>query len=647
MCGIVGFFSFEGMPPHRNRWPELINLLAHRGPDEGGYWADGPFFLGHRRLSILDIESGSQPMALADGSLVIVFNGEIYNYLELKKELENAGANFNTTSDTEVLLHGYLHWGKDLPNKLIGMFAFAIADRRRGELFLARDRFGEKPLFISRNSKYIAFSSELRPLTALPELDRSLDLQALGEYLCLNYVPGTSSLLKSVRRVAPAAWVLVSSERSESSVYWHPPAGCRSSHKISFSQAVDEWRERFDDSVRICMRSDVPVGIFLSGGVDSALVAEAAMRQNKLERAYCLDFNEVSHSEFPAASLVARRLGIPLERVKLSSRNLTSFFKLVEHADDPLADSSALAVYTLSQAAAQKNKVVLGGDGGDELFGGYLTYRATIQHRNFFTPLPPSLRQLLSWFGEKLPTTEGKVSLSYKLWRFLRGARLPAEEAHFTWNGTWLPEQAARLINNEGEDSKASEALIRMATRLGLYDSFELWDLQRADLAEYLPNDILAKGDRMTMAHGLELRAPMLDYRLAEMAGRCPEEYKISPRGETKCILRQEAHRIFGPEISKRPKQGFSIPVHSWIREDPEGIFHDLLSPASLKRLQVLNVDEVSRLASDHFSGRRSYGFELWGLAVLAAWYRLRVENTPAPPPQLPLHIMHFDLKKQ
>lgn len=645
MCGIVGFFSLEGPAPHRDLWPDLVNHLAHRGPDGGGWWADGPFFLGHRRLSIIDLAGGHQPMALEDGSLVVTFNGEIYNYLELRSELVERGAAFRTTSDTEVLLHGYRQWGRSLPQKLIGMFAFAIADRRRREIFIARDRFGEKPLFTVRNKKYIAFSSELRSLAALPDIDRSLDLEALGEYLCLNYVPGTSTLLKGVRRVAPATWHLLSESRSESSVYWRPPDGPESGRKVSFAQTREEWRQKFDDSVRICVRSDVPVGIFLSGGIDSALVAEAAARHQQLNRAYCLDFQDSSHSEFPAASVVAEKLGIPLERVELSSQSLADFLKIVEHADDPLADSSALAVYAISRAASQKNKVVLGGDGGDELFGGYMTYKATRYHQRFLTPLPAAARRLLSRLSEKIPAAEGKVTTSYKLWRFLRAANMPAEEAHFTWNGSWLPKQAARMGRDRAYDEQVASCLSRMTARLGLQEHCGLWDLQRADLADYLPNDILTKGDRMTMAHGLELRAPMLDYRLAEMAAYCPEEFKVTSNGNSKYILRQEAHDIFGAEVSKRPKQGFSIPVHRWMRDDPGGVFHELLSPGSLGQLDVLDVNEVSRLVNDHFSGRRSYGFELWGLAVLVAWHRMRVEHRPAKPRPLPLQVFQFELK--
>ncbi|HZU34675.1 MAG TPA: asparagine synthase (glutamine-hydrolyzing), partial [Gemmataceae bacterium] len=382
MCGIAGLYSFDGPAPHRALWPVLVNHLHHRGPDGGGWWADGPFFLGHRRLSIVGLATGSQPMATADGNLVVTFNGEIYNYPELRRELEQEGYCFRTDSDTEVLLHGYRAWGTELPTHLTGMFAFALADRLRGELYVARDRFGEKPLFLARTPRYLAFASELRPLTALPDLPRRLHPEALAAYLLLNYVPGRQCLLDGVERLAPATWRLYGPRTERSGRYWELPCALPSGSALSGTDAVTECRARLDRAVRLNLRSDVPVGIFLSGGIDSSLVAESAMRQGRLNRAYCLDFLEQTHSEYEGARMVAERLGLELERVTLMPTALEDFRRLVEHADDPLADSSALAVWTVARYAASRgNKVVLGGDGGDELFGGYLTYRASQFHR--------------------------------------------------------------------------------------------------------------------------------------------------------------------------------------------------------------------------------------------------------------------------
>jgi len=640
MCGIVGMFSFQGAPPHRKLWPALVNHLHHRGPDAGGWWADGPFFLGHRRLSIVGLAAGQQPMATEDGELVVTFNGEIYNYPELRDELKSEGYRFRTDCDTEILLHGYRAWGTELPKRLTGMFAFALADRRRNELFLARDRLGEKPLFLSHNGSYLAFASELRPLTALPDRELRLDPKSLGNYLLLNYVPDRGSMLEGIRRLPPATWSLLGPHGEQGCQYWTPPDTVAPAP--DFPEALDECQRRLDNAVKLNLRSDVPVGIFLSGGVDSSLVAESAMRQGRLNRAYCIDFAESSHSEYPAAKAVADRLGLELERVVLSADALRDFTHLVEHADDPLADSSALAVWTISRHAAKVNKVVLGGDGGDELFGGYLTYRATRLHRHLAAWMPPWLRRGIAKLSTSLPTNEGKVSLSYKLWRFFRAMHLPNGQAHFTWNGTWLPEEAACLVRPGPARDAVWQALPALAARHRLDKRTDLLALQHADLGDYLPNDILTKTDRMSMAHGLEIRAPFLEPEFASWALALPEPYKLAPRGESKVLLRALARRVYGPEIADRPKQGFSIPVHAWIRGPFVDMLSDLLSPASVERLGVLDPVVVQRLVEEHLSGRRSLGFELWGLAVLVSWHRARVQSRPALPSSTGLTEMVF-----
>ncbi|MDA0990263.1 MAG: asparagine synthase (glutamine-hydrolyzing), partial [Verrucomicrobia bacterium] len=511
MCGIVGIYSRKGPVPHADRWETLINLLAHRGPDEGAWWADGPFFLGHRRLSIIALDSGSQPMATANGDLVVSFNGEIYNYIELRDELRARGHVFATTSDTEVLLHGYREWGDDLPAHLTGMFAFAIADRRRQELFLARDRFGEKPLFVAALPDYVAFASEIKSLTALPDLPRDLNIDALGAYLSLNYTPGTMTLLQSVTRLAPAQSLRITQTEMHHRTYWTPTPPAATNVPRRMNEALEIWRDHFDRAVRLCLRSDVPVGIFLSGGMDSALVAESAARQGNLSTAFFIDFEEAGFSERDAAERVARQLDLPLQTTTLVPQDLNHFLTIVHHADDPMADSSALPVWKVSQMAAQSHKVVLGGDGGDELFGGYLTYRATQLHRQWMSYQPMALRSFYAGLARHLITTEGKVSFSFKLRRFLRAANLPPSEAHLTWNGTWLPAEAANLIRPGAARERVGTALPEHVRAWGAEKKdATLRSLQAVDLANYLPNDILTKMDRMSMAHSLETRAPFL-----------------------------------------------------------------------------------------------------------------------------------------
>jgi asparagine synthase (glutamine-hydrolysing) len=640
MCGIVALFSRAGPAPHRGLWPDLVNRLAHRGPDGGGFWAEGPFLLGHRRLSIIGLDRGAQPMASADESLVVTFNGEIYNHLELREQLAARGHRFTTDSDTEVLLCGWREWGTELPAHLAGMFAFALADRARGELYVARDRFGEKPLFVARGPSYVALASEVKALAALPDLDRSLDPHALGAYLCLNYVPGERTLLAAVGRIAPGTWTLFSSSGERSGRYWTLPVAAPAATR-PMDEAIEDWRPRFDRAVRLALRSDVPVGVFLSGGIDSALVAESAVRQGSLSRAYFLDFDEPGYSERDAATAVAKRLSLPVERAVLSAAVLEDFLRIVEHADDPLADSSAVAVWALARHAAKTTKVVLGGDGGDELFGGYLTYRASALHARWVAPMPRALRAFAARLAPRMPTSEGKVTASYKLRRFLRAADLPTPAAHVTWNGAWLPREACDLLR-PGPARDAVHASVGELTRGLDAAAPDLGALQRLDLANYLPNDILCKMDRMTMAHGLESRAPFLDHDLAAWAVAQPDELRIDGRGRLKALLRAAARKTFGDAIADRPKQGFSIPIHAWLRGPMRETVRDLLSPGSLERVGVLDAARVGRVVGDHMSGRRSYGFELWGLCVLSAWHRARVQNAPAPAPSFALRELRL-----
>jgi asparagine synthase (glutamine-hydrolysing) len=640
MCGILGYFSVGEFRADAGLWRGLVNILSHRGPDDSTFWHDERFVFGHRRLSIIDLSQGQQPMATDDGDLVVDFNGEIYNYLELRSELTVRGHHFRTRSDTEVLLHGYREWGLELPAKLRGMFAFAIADRRRHELFAARDRFGEKPFLYAEDRNGVAFASEMKVLAALPQLGREVNEDALPAYLCLNYVPGEDTMLRAVRRLRPGTWRLWTAAGAvRTAAYWQPPDPCLPDLDVPLPEALERLETLLDDSARFALRSDVPVGIFLSGGIDSSLIARSAARSGRLSTAYCLTFSEPSYSEWPRAERVARQLGIPLVEVRLTSEAIGDFIRLVNHADDPLADSSALAVWVLAREASRETKVVLSGDGGDELFAGYLTYRATLWHEAVTARLPMSARQMLARAGGLLPTSEHKVSSTYKLRRFLRAADLPPAVAHFTWNGAWLPDQACGLLAEGERRRAASGALTRLTAAHALPARPSVRQLQAADVTGYLPNDILTKSDRTSMAHGLEVRSPFLDPALADFALRLPAAFKVTRHGATKRILRELAKRSYGVEVTGAQKQGFSIPVHAWLRGPGRPLVDDLLSRQSIASIPALDPAGVSAAVTEHMSGRRSYGFELWGLAVLVAWHRGYVQERVAvpggPPPRL------------
>jgi asparagine synthase (glutamine-hydrolysing) len=635
MCGIFGRFTFTwggAAPNDPSALLPLVDLLRHRGPDGGGYWSSGPYFFGHRRLSIIDLsDGGKQPMASADGRYVITFNGEIYNYVELKEELRQKGYVFQTSSDTEVILHGYDAWGDGVLERLTGMFAFALADRVKGELVLARDPFGEKPLLYRVGNGELVFGSELSPIAQYlaDANDRAIDLEGLAGFMCMNFVPGDRTLMKGVRRLPPGSMARYGAKGLVSTrEYYRPtPVHHASIEGGDLRGVTRELRSRLDDAVRIALRADVPLALFLSGGIDSSLVAESAVRQGTLEAAFCLDIQADSFSEWDNAKWVADRLNLRLERVPLGPSVLEDFLSIVSHADDPLADASAVPVWQLARATSKQFKVAVSGDGGDELFGGYLTYKATAVHRAVTSRMGGVVRGALRAGARRFRVRETKVSTSYKLLRFLRAADLPPGEAHFTWNGSWLPTEAAALLEGDAARALALRALHDVASRHGMPERPRLADLQRVDVREYLPNDILVKVDRMTMAHSLESRAPLLNHHLAGLALAATPRFERSLADPPKRLLRALADETFGPRVSAAKKQGFSIPVHAWLRGPMRELAMDLLSPSSILALGFLDEAEVSRVRDRHMIGKEPLGFELWGLCVLVAWHRARVAS--------------------
>ena len=627
MCGITGIFSRNSIPIDRPLIEAMNDSLKHRGPDAKGIFMNQGFALGHRRLSIIDLEKGQQPLANEDASVIVILNGEIYNYVELKKGLIGRGHQFKTASDTEVIVHLYEEKGKELFTHLNGMFALAIVDLNKRELLLARDRLGKKPLFYYLDRDWAIFGSELKALMLHPAVSRGADHLALYDYLSLNYIPGERTILKSVKRVLPGSWLLFSQKDTQKNKFWSiEPFFKEPRYGLKESKAIEELDCLLTDAVRLRLRSDVPVGIFLSGGIDSSLVAWKAKELKADICGYNANFREKGFSEAPYAKEVAAMLGMELKVFEVEPEARLDFKKLVYHADDPLADSSCFPYYLLCQDTSKTTKVVLGGDGGDELFAGYLTYPATLlasQIRNYF---PPGVLRLVNFLADKLPVSGRKVSLEYKLKRFTKGLLMPASLAHFSWNGTWGEREKKKLFCSDflAEVSEAKGTYEYLAERYNMeLHHPTLANLLIADQSEYLVNDILAKADRMSMAHGLEVRSPWLDYRIVEWAAKLPPNLKLRKNRIKKYILRRFASRKFSANIVNRSKQGFSIPIHDWMRGSLLPLASDLLSPESIKKLGFLNQDGVNKVFKAHLEKRGQYGFELWGLMVLVMWHRL------------------------
>lgn len=560
-----------------------------------------------------------------DGMALITFNGEIYNYLELREELATTGARFRTKSDTEVILELFRAYGRDAFAKLNGQFAFGLYDIRNERLFLVRDRLGEKPLYVARFPEALVFASELKAILCWKSFygkHSNIWPEAMLSYLALNYLPLDETILEDVRKVSPGSYMELSLNAANQVRYWELP---RPQQSLAAAGLLEQFEFLLHDAARIRLRSDVPCGVFLSGGIDSSLVCRALSSITPDVCGYTADFREESFSEIGKAEEVARILGIRQQSftIDLDRADLPALIEsLVYHGDEPLADSSALPVYLLSQQTAKQVKVVLSGDGGDELFAGYLTYPATLLQRS----IPRWLRSALASLGGVLqlfPPGDKKVGLTEKLDRFFRSLYLPPGAAHFAWNGMFHAEEKRRLLTESFlQGVNAVETFESLASKLSVsLERPQLHDLMRADQMNYLPNDILAKVDRMSMAHGLEVRPVLLDHRIVELAQNIPDELLL--RGlRGKVFLRNLMGKRFPVSISAQKKQGFSIPVHAWFRTKLREFAGDLFHSSLVEHSGIYRKQALLELWERHQRVEVNRGFELWGIMVSLLWFR-------------------------
>ncbi|MGH3023877.1 MAG: asparagine synthase (glutamine-hydrolyzing) [Gaiellaceae bacterium] len=619
MCGICGLVSLDGSAVDPEPLEGLRDALAHRGPDGSGALVDGPVALGVRRLSIIDLEHGDQPIANEDGTVHVVQNGEIYNYRELRAELERQGHVFATASDTEVLVHLYEERGLRFAEALRGMFALALWDSRERRLVLARDRFGIKPLAYRAARGILHFASEL---TALPAGE--IDLDAVQAFLAFNSIPAPLTIWKETRKL-PAGHLLVWAPGEEPRLerYARPaPVAAEQVRGESEESLAGELRERLRDSVRAHLVADVPVGVLLSGGVDSgALAALAAEESREPLRTFSIGFEDASFDELADARRVAARYGTDHHELVLRPDAAELLPRVAAAFDEPFADSSALPTYLVSELAARHVKVALSGEGGDELFGGYYTYAADLLALRF-GPLAHRLRPLV----ERLPSSSARASFDYKAKRFARAAHLPPLERHHGWKEIFSAEARAELVAPAAARDWDPLALLR--TRYEETRGAEpLARLQDVDLGVYLVDDLLVKTDRASMAHSLEARVPYLDTVVADLALALPTRLKVRGLAK-KRLLRRAVAPLLPRSVVHGRKRGFSIPAAAWLRGELQPLAREILSPAAVRRQGFFRPEAVARLLADHANGREDFSRQLWGLLCFALWQEAAAGRT-------------------
>ncbi|MGE0480685.1 MAG: asparagine synthase (glutamine-hydrolyzing) [Phycisphaerae bacterium] len=623
MCGIAGILSLApGAVADPAELRAMTATLAHRGPDEAAEYFDPQHrcALGFRRLSIIDLATGRQPISNEDGRVWLVFNGEIYNFPALRRELEPLGHAFQTRSDAETIVHAYEQWGDECVQRLAGMFAFAIWDELRGRLLLARDRFGKKPLVYAVHRERLYFASELKALLAVPGLPREITPQALHEYLLLQYVPAPGSIYRGVSKLPPASVLAFSAHASTTPTphrYWSLPPGAR------FSGSYEDGRERVGEllthAVEKRLVSDVPLGAFLSGGVDSSIVV-ALMRRLGVSplRTFSIGFPDPRYDETRYARLVAQRFDTEHHEHIVTPRAAEILDALAYHYDEPFGDSSAIPTYYVSRYTRQSVTVALTGDGGDELFLGYDRYRAAAwAARLEFIPRPA--RGALATLADLLPTHRAK-SRTRRAARFLAALDAPASRRYLSWVNAFTPAQlAAGYTPDFARRIQFDAPLQDFDRRYELTSGAPAERANRVDLETYLPFDLLTKVDTASMACSLECRSPFLDHQLAEFALTLPPEWRMTRAGG-KRILKDWAAQLLPPELLHRPKMGFGIPVGEWFRgELREALETTLLAPDAICA-RVFQRDWLTVLLRDHVTSHANHEHALWLLFMLEAW---------------------------
>jgi len=617
MCGIAGF-THLGSSTEPGRIARMTATITHRGPDQQGCFEDPIVSLGAVRLKIIDLGGGDQPILSEDGQTVIVFNGEVYNFKELRAELEGLGHRFRSHCDTEVVLEAYRAWGISSFKRLRGMFAFAIWDKQKRELFLVRDRVGIKPLYYCQHGGDLYFGSELKVLFENPEVERRLDLEGLTYFLSLNYVPQPYTLAAGVNKVRPGCFLRWKGGHVTQEPFWSLSFWPDS--RMTLEAGKEELDELMKASLKEHLISDVGLGIFASGGVDSTTVlhyaAEAAGRQLKT---FSVSFTGRSFDESPWFREVAKVYGTEHHEFDVNPETglVDAIEQLAFYSDEPSADAGALPMWFLSKMTREHVTVALSGEGADELFAGYQTYLAD-EYSLSARRIPSLMRRAGLGLLSLWPASDDKISLEYKAKRFLEGSLESAEAAHLYWNGTNSLDAKKRIAPGMAH-RPAADLYRRLPGESGAAGQLNrhLW----LDQLYYLPDDILYKCDRMSMAHSLEVRPPFLDHRIVEFAARVPERLKMHG-GVLKLLLRELVRDKIPASVLNRPKQGFDIPTHHWFRTVLKPLLLDTVTEEAVRESGVFSWSAVNDLIQRHMSRRTNAGYQLWGLLTLFLWMK-------------------------
>lgn len=617
MCGIAGFVG-QG---NKNIIEKMTTTLAHRGPDASGFFVKNNVFLGHRRLSIIDLQTGDQPMFNEDKSIVVIFNGEIYNFQKLKKELSRH--TFKTNSDTEVIVRGYEEWGEQLFERLEGMFAIAIWDDKNKKLILARDRFGEKPLYWFRNSNNLVFASELKSLIMHPSFKKEIDFSSLSKYFFFEYIPSPHTIFENVYKIEPGSFLTLQNNKIKIKKYWQIEFGNPKKAQKTQKELSKELEECLNKSTKERLISDVPLGVFLSGGIDSSAIAYFAQKNSpKPIKTFSIGFEEKSFDESNWARLVSKRLGTEhYEKIFSQKEMLNLIPKIFENLDEPLADASILPTYLLSEMTKEKVTVALGGDGGDEFWMGYDPF---VAHKFFplFGVFPKSIKNLFKPLASLIPVSHKNMSLDFKVNKFLNGINTKDEVLrNQMWMSAFTPEEINELFRPDVYKNNR-EKIIEDTKKVARENPGKSkWQrLIYAYSKHYLSEDILVKVDRASMMNSLEVRSPFLNSGLVSFINNLPDNLKFR-KLTSKYLLKKLMTKYLGKDIVYRKKKGFGIPVAEWLSGSLREELEELLSEKRIKEQGIFNYLYVKKILEEHLSKKKNHRQKLWSLFVFQKWY--------------------------